>query len=126
VAKSKGFSQTDLAEKLGIKPAAVSAWGKEGLNPSAKRLPEIAEILGVTVNYLITGDDSPQASQSLENRVTELERLVASQQDSIRDLTATNRDQQLMIRELMADAKKTTKPVGMDIAGVRGGKVVAK
>jgi len=56
VARVRGFSQTDLAQKLGIKPASVSAWGKEDKRPSGKRLAEIATILDVSVDYLLTGN----------------------------------------------------------------------
>jgi transcriptional regulator with XRE-family HTH domain len=54
-ARLKGITQAELAEKLAVSASAVSAWAKEGRNPPSKRIPEIAAILGVSAEYLLTG-----------------------------------------------------------------------
>jgi transcriptional regulator with XRE-family HTH domain len=58
-ARLKGITQAELAEKLDVSASAVSAWAKEGRNPPSKRIPEIAAILGVSVEYLLTGKGEP-------------------------------------------------------------------
>jgi len=55
VMRGRGISQTELAQKLGIAQTTVSAWNKKGKNPSVKRIPQIANALGVSVDYLLTG-----------------------------------------------------------------------
>lgn len=49
----KGVTQTALAEKLDISQSAVNEWINKGTTPRAKRLEEIAKILGITVNELL-------------------------------------------------------------------------
>ncbi|MDR0307999.1 MAG: helix-turn-helix domain-containing protein [Chitinispirillales bacterium] len=108
VAKLRGITQAEIAEKLNITAAAVSAWTKEGRNPPSKRLSEIAGILGVSAEFLLTGKGGP-ADPNLEPDYTESqpvekmpaasinqsdisERLVAiieSQQNSITNLSNT-------------------------------------
>lgn len=58
-ARVKGVTQAELAEKLGLTQTAVSSWKKEGRNPPSKHIPEIARVLGVSVEYLMTGDENP-------------------------------------------------------------------
>jgi transcriptional regulator with XRE-family HTH domain len=59
VAKLRGITQAEIAEKLNISAAAVSAWAKEGRNPPSKHLSEIANILGVSGEFLLTGKGGP-------------------------------------------------------------------
>lgn len=54
--KSKNLTQEQLAEKLGISDRAVSKWEK-GLNlPDTSIMIELCDILGITVNELLTGE----------------------------------------------------------------------
>lgn len=55
--KSKGYSQSELAGLLGVTVAAVSAWELEQKNPTADKLPEIAKILGCTIDELYASAD---------------------------------------------------------------------
>ena len=51
----KKFSQKEFALALGVKPQRISEW-KRGISSSyQKYLPEIAELLGTTTEYLLTG-----------------------------------------------------------------------
>ena len=49
--KSKGVTQRELAERLGISEQAVSKWEKNLSNPSTKNLLQIAKIFGVSITY---------------------------------------------------------------------------
>lgn len=52
----KKFSQKEFALALGVKPQRISEW-KRGISSSyQKYLPEIAEVLGTTTEYLLTGN----------------------------------------------------------------------
>ena len=52
--KEKGFTQDDLAVELGIDRSTVAKWETGKAYPRASLLPKIAEILGCTVDELLT------------------------------------------------------------------------
>ena len=53
--KSKGMSQEQLSEKLGISVQAVSKWECAQSYPDIELLPIIADIMGVSIDYLLRG-----------------------------------------------------------------------
>lgn len=52
--KEKGMTQQELAEQLGITDKAVSKWERNLSCPDIAILPQVAEILGVTVDDLLS------------------------------------------------------------------------
>ena len=50
--KETGLSQQYIAECLGVTQGAVSQWEKGQAMPSADKLPQLAQILGCTVDEL--------------------------------------------------------------------------
>ena len=57
--KDKELKQDELAEKLGVSPQAVSKWENDQTCPDITLLPELAKILGVTVDELLSGKSEP-------------------------------------------------------------------
>ncbi len=57
---NKGMSQTRLAQLLGIPPQNVSDWERGVVTPSSKNLRRLAEVLEVSLDWLITGKGSPE------------------------------------------------------------------
>ena len=53
--RQKGLKQDDLAEKLNVSPQAVSKWENDQTCPDITLLPELAKILGVSVDELLSG-----------------------------------------------------------------------
>lgn len=51
----KELKQDQLAEMLNVSPQAVSKWENNQTCPDISLLPRLAEILGVTVDELLTG-----------------------------------------------------------------------
>ena len=51
---AKGMNQSELARALGVTPQSVQKWEAGGA-PKGARLREIAQVLGTTVEYLLTG-----------------------------------------------------------------------
>ncbi len=56
--KQKNFSQEYLAEKLDVSRQAVSKWEQDKSSPDTQNLIALAEILGVSVEYLATGKET--------------------------------------------------------------------
>ena len=54
--REKGLKQDDLAERLGISPQAVSKWENDQTCPDISVLPQLAEILDVSLEVLLTGE----------------------------------------------------------------------
>lgn len=53
--------QRNFASRIGVVPSVVSAWRSRKSASYNKRLPEIAEALGTTPEYLLTGQESTPA-----------------------------------------------------------------
>lgn len=53
--KLKNIKQDELAEKLCVSPQAVSKWENDISCPDISLLPKLAEILGITVDELLSG-----------------------------------------------------------------------
>lgn len=53
--KAKGWTQIELAEKIQVSDKAVSKWEQEGGIPSVEFFPALAEVFGVSIDYLMTG-----------------------------------------------------------------------
>lgn len=54
--KSRGMTQAMLAEKLGITDRAISKWERGKGMPDVSLMIELCEILGITVNELLSGE----------------------------------------------------------------------
>ncbi len=58
--KELGMTQTDLAEKLGMSNKSVSKWERGVCLPDVSLYMEICDILGITINEFIAGEDLPE------------------------------------------------------------------
>ena len=66
--KEKGLTQEGLAEKLGISSQAVSKWENDSSCPDISLLPALADILGVTIDELLTGKNEEVKQLPVEQR----------------------------------------------------------
>lgn len=55
-----GFTQEELAEKLGVTAQAVSKWENDNSCPDITLLPALSRLLGVTTDTLLTGETPPE------------------------------------------------------------------
>ena len=55
ILKNKKKKQTDLCNYVGISNSTFSTWKKRGTSPAAEYIPNIAEFLGVSERYQLTG-----------------------------------------------------------------------
>ena len=65
--RQKGLKQDDLASALDVSPQAVSKWENDQTCPDISLLPRLAQLLGVSVDELLSGkkEDLPQTVQIL-------------------------------------------------------------
>lgn len=56
--KSKGLSQEELADKMGVSRQAVSKWESEQSTPDLEKIIMISELFEVTTDYILKGIES--------------------------------------------------------------------
>lgn len=56
--KWRELTQRDFAEKLGVSQSHVARWESNRSQPRVKALEQIAEVLGVTAEEIMSGDQS--------------------------------------------------------------------
>jgi transcriptional regulator with XRE-family HTH domain len=72
--KQKNLTQADLAETLGYTDKAISKWERAESIPDVIMLKQIADLFGVSLNYLVEAEHAP--SQEALPRRTKNNRLV--------------------------------------------------
>ena len=63
--KQSGLTQVDVAEKLGISQPAYASWERGAKKPTQENLVKIAQILNVSVDYLV--GNLKEKSDELDN-----------------------------------------------------------
>lgn len=58
--QSFGWSQVELAKRLGVAKQTVSNWENDNIQPSIEMLVRLAKIFGVTTDYLLGMDEIPR------------------------------------------------------------------
>ena len=66
--KAKGLTQEGLAEKLGVSSQAVSKWENDQSCPDISLLAELARILDITTDELLTGKGPEVQVVTVENQ----------------------------------------------------------
>lgn len=65
--KKSKRTQKDLSLATGIPTSTISAWNKNGTLPSADYIVPLARELGVSISYLLTGDNSDESELPLSS-----------------------------------------------------------
>ncbi len=81
----RGLSRQDLAGRLRVKAATVDAWEDDLAEPRAARLNMLAELLGVSLPWLLTGEgegvdppgDEPVGPDDIEPMLAEMRQIRA-------------------------------------------------
>lgn len=71
--KSKGISQEELADKVGVSRQAVSKWESEQSTPDVEKVIIMSDFFGVTTDYILKGiepaADKKQKSKTLASKI---------------------------------------------------------
>lgn len=87
-----GFTQDELAQKLGISKGSVAMWETNKRTPSTGTLVRLADLFGVTTDYLLGRTENPVPEQSANmpqdasrtaNLISAFEQLDTDNQDII-------------------------------------------
>ena len=70
-AKMKGYSVNRLEQELGFARSSINKFNKN--MPSADKLQKIAEFLGVSVDFLLTGQESTPETSHIETLAAHFE-----------------------------------------------------
>jgi transcriptional regulator with XRE-family HTH domain len=65
--RTKNFSQTELAKKVGISYAQIGRYETKGSQPPAEVLRKIANALDTTVDFLLNGTTDEKANATLKD-----------------------------------------------------------
>ncbi len=64
--KKNGWSQEELAEKLGVSRQSVSKWEGAQAIPDMKKILQLAEVFGVTTDYLLRDEIEDRPAMEIE------------------------------------------------------------
>ena len=75
--KEQGLTQAELAEKMMVTRQTVSRWEAGTVLPDVERIAELAAVLGVSCDYLLTdAADQPQTDTDNSSKTSAVSRLL--------------------------------------------------
>jgi len=80
----RGLSQTDLADRAGFQPSAISHFETGTRAPSFDNLRKLADALGVSIDYLLgRQDENTAAGPVAEQLYRDFKKLSSSDQETV-------------------------------------------
>lgn len=74
--KEKNMTQSELAEKLGVSPQAVSKWENDLAYPDITLLGPLSEILGCSIDTILKPDEHPETVMVPEEKRKNIDELI--------------------------------------------------
>jgi len=68
-AEKQGIKQADIAKALGKGTSHITNWKNRNTDPPIEHIPTIAKLLNVSIEWLITGEDSKQENFPKEQQL---------------------------------------------------------
>ena len=90
--KQQGYTQAELADMIDVKQYVIASYETGRRRPSAALIPELARILGVSVEKLIgleQGRRKPGPTSKLQQQIEQLQRLPKSKQKFVSEFLET-------------------------------------
>ena len=94
----RGMTGAELTRMLGLSTAVYSQWNTKTTKPSKKNLMRVAETLGVSLEYLLYGEEKEKAPVQTDERSELINGILATANDM-------NMEQLLRLKELIRIAK---------------------
>lgn len=100
--KTRALSQEQLAKLIGVSAQAVSFWEADRNKPEAGTLAALAEALGVTATFLLSGkpNQSGQPSKPPEDRANRLDAVARELRDIQARLVVLIAEVEVLKREM--------------------------
>ncbi|MDE6789014.1 MAG: helix-turn-helix domain-containing protein [Ruminococcus sp.] len=109
--KEQGKKQSELSDYAGISTSTISAWNKRGTDPPANLISTIADFLGVSSEYLLTGKEkSPQSIESEQTTNNQIKCINTREKEMMylfRRLSEQNQDRIIGRLEYMVEQAQT-------------------
>ncbi|WP_049518554.1 helix-turn-helix domain-containing protein [Streptococcus parasanguinis] len=102
--KQVKLTQAQIAEKLNISQQAYASWERGVKKPTQENLVKIAQILNVTVDYLVGNSD-----EKIENELDNVEFLFRMNSKGL-----TEKEKEIFKRELIEFMEERKKSFGKD------------
>ena len=81
--KEKGMTQADLSRATGISTGLISQWKKRMQSPSAEKLKLVADVFGVTVDYLMNGENKNTPPALTKKYERDIEKILAAAREQL-------------------------------------------
>ena len=81
--EEKGLKAADVTRAAGIKSPVFSEWKKGKSRPNTEKMIKIANFLGVSIEYLLTGNESKSNTNNLTNRDTKQIKAILSDTEAL-------------------------------------------
>jgi transcriptional regulator with XRE-family HTH domain len=87
--EKKGFTQSQLAERAGLQPSAVSHFESGRRSPSFENLKKLADALGIAIDYLLGRIEEPVgAGPVIQKLFRDVGQMSASDQETLASFAA--------------------------------------
>ena len=102
--KNARLSQAELARALGVSPSAVGMYEQGRREPSAACLVALAQVFGVTTDYLLTGRPiQPKDSEALGRMMDSLVDLADLRLEKRKDRPFTRQELALLFAAMLTE-----------------------
>lgn len=102
--KQNNMTQMELADRMGISFQAVSNWERGNSMPDISKLPELAEIFGVSLDELL-GEKSSLVEAAVEDRLEECVKSGEVAEEEIQNVLPILKPKQIQNMAANADAQ---------------------
>lgn len=76
IRKEKKFSQSDIAEAVGVSRDAISKYERDDIIPSVENAKKIANVLQVSIDYLVSENEKDEViDNNMLERIREIQKL---------------------------------------------------
>ena len=117
--KEKGFTQEELAVKLGVSAQAVSKWENDVSCPDIMLIPSLAKILGVTSDMLLSGEKEPIAMIVPEDKRKNINQMMMFIRVNSAEGDKVNVNLPLSLIKAVFESGASMGNMGIDIDGVK-------